>query len=1484
MEAVESIVEIQIPDMDDPIKVPIIYKDADASDSWYESLSLSTVVEHKDGIYKLRMPGAKNYVDKNIQVHVHDASAKEESFHHEIGNILDYRRVKLEKSSEEKVQSDILYPYTNEEDTASSSNEIMRKITLDCFALELGGSSHYLIYIAGRWFISFSNFFKFFSEDYRRKNIDSIAKAVRKLDGKGDYKYYVQRAQVDALITEAYPIWSGYNENRLSLIGTRQFYDADQIKDIIKKHMTGESINNISPYPETQWERGKNKAFEKEMKKIMKSVDMAFWKYVSVRPAYDTKDRFDRNFRNMGLNPKVYYSNLQQTIAIQRIESSDEDTSDDDSSDDSSDEVAGEYVFTDITHADLKSWVGDEVDEYAQKFTSELLKEMNIIADDIDSIAQEFYNQDVRTLFKLQEVMQDRANIKPGKFDLFVKLAKAAGANTSSDDPETVLAELQDQLREAENEIKALAIRKAYLAEFIHKPDDDPGLAEDQERAADERTQSQFFNVSQVSTFTKSDAKREMQEIDAKFAELRKQKKVSTLEREIHAMKDPDWVSMRHVLEKIGVKASNKAAVKLNAVFSIEEFYDMLTVFSGDIDRDEIETALSERKKELEFERNNIPVSDIQDRIQDLENQLDETHTNFGYPDTLTAAPDTPMDPNKLRSEALFRGKKGTKLDAFIKKWMAKVPQYKFKWDPDDNKNYGITYFDGSLANIRKKANSLGLEVPRKLTKDWIKENKLWQPEMRLSLALARENTLETTYLTLLHEVGHAKVGNLAKKDQTPKEKANANHGPKWFKETKKLFKKYFDETGRTPFRNPRQYHSFIPWKKVKQVERFQSDKVITKVFYDDRVEEPGDMREVVKYNPLDYEDIHYARIDQYLTRKTQRQEKKKLELEIEKLKDRLNGRSETIEMKALRGQIGSLEAQLDLNANEYIEDSDVKLFVELAKYTRRKVRSPDDVGGMISDICNLYSTKSPFKDDMREMIKDTGVQGASDWMDTKKMRSFHNYMEALVSIWFISDNSDEDTLRARSTERTLNGIPIALRYAMFLDGVHPDYLPEVTFESLKKFGKTINKKVIDEDILFPKKGTKQIGLYDFITSTQDDFEEFQAKAESILQSSQLDVRNSKPRRQRQKNTRTQTISLYTELPDFLTMTKRAIEENTKPTSIPKQSAAECGLHAVNNLLGTNYPIEYFQKVNGTRQWFRGETLEIVLGNQGKIINGKWSVQSVKLCFSYGMNRFAKFPNHFMEDDNLVGFVFFLGPNSGGHWTSMKKWSPTEFIYMDSNKPSETGIGGLVKILPKDEMIQYILNDAKYGRSKIKSLIALYKDEQSRSDADALLNERESGRRDDTIEDMQDTLVQSDDTTEDQEDQEYQEDMQDTLVQSDDTTEEDQEDMQGGTSEEQGEQDATDMYDKDKDALMDYIFEEAMKGKDELLAQLSEDDIQDVRVRLYEKAQRILRSNIEDLLEKNERFRIHPVSYYIARINTSSLEKKKIRYKELLNL
>ena len=90
----------------------------------------------------------------------------------------------------------------------------MGDITLDCFALELGGSSHYLIYIAGQWFISFCNFFKFFSEDYRRANIHTIMSKVKDMDKKGK-KFFVKGEHVADLIVEVYPMWLTYGKKIL---------------------------------------------------------------------------------------------------------------------------------------------------------------------------------------------------------------------------------------------------------------------------------------------------------------------------------------------------------------------------------------------------------------------------------------------------------------------------------------------------------------------------------------------------------------------------------------------------------------------------------------------------------------------------------------------------------------------------------------------------------------------------------------------------------------------------------------------------------------------------------------------------------------------------------------------------------------------------------------------------------------------------------------------------------------------------------------------------------------------------------------------------------------------------------------------------------------------------------------------------------------------------------------------------------------------
>jgi len=423
----DSLVEIQVPDLP-PIQLPIIYKENKDgtlnTSALYESMALSTVVEHDGKIFRLRMPNAKSYIDKSIRVTVHDATEEsaKTSFHHEKEPILNYRRIQLKRDSGGSVPSDILDPsHDAEAESASSSvysmldneEEGLRNITLDCFSIELGGSAHYLTYIAGQWYISFSNFFKFFSEDYRRKNIDDIAAKVKDISK----TFLVKGDRVGDLIAEVYPMWMIYGKR--NIINT-QFYDVAQIQQVIKDHMNrdddGNEIDNayFTPYPSTQWD---TKAFKKEKKRIMADMEKMFWKYVSLRPVWDTKERFDSFFQQLGLNPEEYYQNLTENIAIQSIQKddSDYDSSDDDSADESNPTPVQtkSYNYIDITYADIKEWVGAEkADKYVKSYAKELLERLDIFDTDIQTIVQKFFGDTIDinadlSLERLQEAMQN---------------------------------------------------------------------------------------------------------------------------------------------------------------------------------------------------------------------------------------------------------------------------------------------------------------------------------------------------------------------------------------------------------------------------------------------------------------------------------------------------------------------------------------------------------------------------------------------------------------------------------------------------------------------------------------------------------------------------------------------------------------------------------------------------------------------------------------------------------------------------------------------------------------------------------------------------------------------------------------------------------------------------------------------------------------------------------------------------------------------
>jgi len=241
----------------------------------------------------------------------------------------------------------------------------------------------------------------------------------------------------------------------------------------------------------------------------------------------------------------------------------------------------------------------------------------------------------------------------------------------------------------------------------------------------------------------------------------------------------------------------------------------------------------------------------------------------------------------------------------------------------------------------------------------------------------------------------------------------------------------------------------------------------------------------------------------------------------------------------------------------------------------------------------------------------------------------------------------------------------------------------------------------------------------------------------------------------------------------------------------------------------------------------------------------------------------------------------------------MRKWSPTGFTYMDSYKASETGTGGFVKTMPKDEMIQYILSGAKYGRSNITSMLALYKDEESQQSAFNAINEMESNQdavvidiidtTDTTTEDateVQDTTTEDatevqDTTTEDatEEDTEDATEVQDTTTE--DATEE-------ATEEDIKDEDAEYEDETDKEAVVDYIIELAPNR--EAILNLKGKSLLTVRKLLYSKAKKKLKLRVIEMMEENERFQKYSVSWWLKRIANYPLQKKKSVFKKLLKI
>lgn len=1183
----------------------------------FESMSLNTVSVHDGKVFRLRMNHIKDRIKNKIEIVAENAKGKVD-FDQNLDGTLKYKIVKLNKNGNS--DSRILDLSDRSSSSERQSDEVF---TLDCFAFELG-ASHYFIYIAGQWFISFSNPFKFFSEDYRRKDIDSISKEIKKLD----MPLYISKKDADKLISEVYPLWRGFSEERLNLIVNR-FSSKEDILRIITDHIEGKSNQlGFKPYDDA--------VVEGKIKEISKSLDSAFYRYVRLLPVWDTKERFDamqKDMRNLELNASVL-DDLKPT--------DDEEDEEDDENEDMAEQfleflenennqttpAPGIQLYSDISYESIKQKMGS-FDDYIKSYVKRTLEQIKVMDDDINEILNTLdFNTDI-TISDLQDAMINSANVTPGKFELLTNIAKRIGVEADYKDPERIVNGLKLELQREETKKKALAMRRAYLVNYLTEPDKDIVMD-----APNEKT-------SVSNEYTKGHAKMEIDLIDEEL----KNDRIVQLKREIHVMKDPNWVQMKDVLERAGVKAINKSAVKMNIVYTIDEFDAILTRLSNG-------GTINERLQKAEADLDNLVVDkgEISTKLQDIEEELDETYVNSGYPDEEADLPGL-VSPLDLDSRNLFRGNKGEKIDAFIKKWMLKCPKYKFQWSNTDLKRYGYCHFDSHIV---------------------------------LSLPLARENPLETTYLTLLHEIAHAVVGELGNIQTSRSEYDKENHGKKWMKKAKELYKQYFKEKGEEMKIEPKQFHTYIPWKQVRQVLREKGTKHIWNVYFNTSPTNVPPGYELVDYRADEYTVLNYANIDPEFTIQKQREMKSNLDRKVSQLQHILE-KGETDEMKRLKRKIDDLKELRKINYPDY------DVFQKIVQHVRENVRKDH----LIDDMIKLYSSSIKIV-----------IEGDSDWLKNGKVRTVSDYMGALMALHFTT--APDDMLEARTTTRT-NGIPIALRYALHLDGEDIKNLPESTFENMKKFGKIINKTKntkVTKDILF--QGKRQKGIY---VDSGVKMDTLRTSASDVSKIIDLTLDELPARKMRQKNTSRITdtppngSNASEEPPDFLATVKAAIAAHMheEPMSIVQQTSPTCAMHAVNNLLGTEYTCQDFKDISGEDNWWTDNTVNIMLGANASHKEGsKWIAGEGRLHLSFPRDRLEKIGMHVLQNENLVGLLFFIGNINSGHYTAMKKWSSDGFAYMDSLTAS------VVK-LPIDQMFTYIL-----GIKDVKSFSVVMKDEASK--------------------------------------------------------------------------------------------------------------------------------------------------------------------------
>ena len=687
----------------------------------------------------------------------------------------------------------------------SDEDEGTKDITLKCFAFDLNKSKHFFTYIAGEWFITVSNPFKFFAEDMRMVDENIIAKKLKEIDEDKNNKlrFYVARENVDAVLLEVYPPWKNYYDSRMNFINVGvSFFDIQGIWKIICNHIgldtnTGKSVpGRTSPYPEP--ERRERIAI-----KIKKALEDNYYRFVSIRPVWNTKERFDNFFSGLEDYPPANEGTVSDLLSPEEIRKQlptkkvaakgKKKISIDIAAllagaskpkEDTSKEQSTEYVYEGLTLKELGTMMEDQwekalkhletheleaidfdkmtsgrqnVQKILNTFTwnhiSAVLDELNILEEDYRDIRGRIENLNA-TISDVQEAMVNRANTVPGKFELFKNIILGTGIQTSDKDPKKEKTRVQNLLDEKVSERK----RRFDLRSKLREKQDKDNISEEDKRMLDDLNK----------TIKANDLTGE----------------INILKRELHALKNPNWVLMKDVLEKAGAKAENKRAVKMNVVYTLQEFDALLDKFSGEeynISHKQLLQQFEEKAAELKnLEDDSEKINKINKEIEEVKRKYDETYTNSGAPDiedaqferevekrsedgTKTERAGKLLSIDQLNSEKLFRGNKGKELDAFIKKQIIKYPKFaKFRWFEGENTTYGITYHENGhiIARTWNKDNANALKNG---TLKFIpgESNAGEEGYFQLHIHKARSMPIELTKLCLLHEMAHAHVGNI---------------------------------------------------------------------------------------------------------------------------------------------------------------------------------------------------------------------------------------------------------------------------------------------------------------------------------------------------------------------------------------------------------------------------------------------------------------------------------------------------------------------------------------------------------------------------------------------------------------------------------------------------------------------------------------------------------------------------------------------------